>query len=657
LPRPDGGGGTAPVTLPAADYAALYAAVEAARRTAANIATNAYLERTSTFRSVLSVVRNWVTSSEGYMRLEQWMDTGMVIVDGVPRPFAVAPADVMVDDSGATLLHAFAKTSNSAAATPAVALLVGKGRISVEARDAGGRTPLHIAAMFGNYAMAAALVAAGANPDTPDAAGYTPSFLASTCIVKTAEWIPTTAIPLPFLTIPLAGRPGEPVTLLNKFKELFANARASVARARTAAPSLLLSPPPPPAAPSAVESVTADMASLLLSPPPASARRAMLLSPPRPAAVIMSPLPRSVGTCDSGGGGGGGALTTCIYFAVMTIDARPPTASLLEDSGLAFRSPDELPHAASAPSTPGTPRRLDADFVAAGATAVAAGPFASPALPQPHDGDLRRVPPRFQAMAVQVPTAQGGAPTAYKAVQRAIDPTSGMMAAAVVGPFGGPSARAMAAAFASLWRTAAEACRASGTCAAQCDRTPTADEVAAAAGGEEGGGRRGFKWPTAADAPRCRHRREAGGGAAVTTCFDLHDVAARTPATVCSACELRLLCPQRCGDALCEFSAVAVGNKMWSSLVGGGVQPTLESMLSDAHVPLSMLSPSQTRNLTATRASYTSSKSKQAFSTCWDFLKAPRWAETKFSDNAACIPNVYGEITSTAVGATAVEKY
>ena len=48
----------------------------------------------------------------------------------------------------------------------------------VAGRDAGGRTPLHHAAEFGDHTSAKMLLAAGAAADAPDAVGHTPLSLA-----------------------------------------------------------------------------------------------------------------------------------------------------------------------------------------------------------------------------------------------------------------------------------------------------------------------------------------------------------------------------------------------------------------------------------------------------------------------------------------------
>lgn len=135
------------------------------------------------------------------------------------------------------------------------------------------------------------------------------------------------------------------------------------------------------------------------------------------------------------------------------------------------------------------------------------------------------------------------------------------------------------------------------------------------------------------------------------SCFDIKESAARTPATVCSACEARLVCPQRCSATLCEFSAIATGRQLWSALVlpiRGGLQPSIDDVCSVARVPPALTAPALTEQLTMIRKLYTSATSaKQAFKACWDALDKPRWSVSSVaSSGTSMTPSVYGSVGS-----------
>lgn len=106
----------------------------------------------------------------------------------------VATLNVRADRSGGRPLHACAKYDNKASTPKLVSgaqhtetsctamftrMLLSTPGIEVDPTNTYGRTPLHIAALKGNWAVARLLLHQGANPNTKDQKGDTPGALAA----------------------------------------------------------------------------------------------------------------------------------------------------------------------------------------------------------------------------------------------------------------------------------------------------------------------------------------------------------------------------------------------------------------------------------------------------------------------------------------------
>ncbi|TMW62671.1 hypothetical protein Poli38472_005289 [Pythium oligandrum] len=134
----------------------------------------AYAAAKGTANAVLHTLFDQASAGK-YQVLASWFETGVIPTRDGLKHWRLDLRDIR-NELGATILHVAvdASMARQNLKVKLVELLVDRVGFDVNARDAFGRTPLHVAAMSGHVDVTKALLARGADPTRRDRAGLTP---------------------------------------------------------------------------------------------------------------------------------------------------------------------------------------------------------------------------------------------------------------------------------------------------------------------------------------------------------------------------------------------------------------------------------------------------------------------------------------------------
>ena len=266
------------------------------------------------------------------------------------------------------------------------------------------------------------------------------------------------------------------------------------------------------------------------------------------------------------------------HYAVLLIDARPPWVMTSYSSAAADEA--GMPQSGQLSSFGGSNgagmnRSGSLNGISSGAYAASPSPsagrrstdmtlsggYASPATSQLLStswGDLPRLPPRSDARPVRVlehhPNDKG---TQLKSVAMSQDPISGLLVAAAVGPFLGEGAQTAAKEVATRLRKRLLDAFRRRQCLADCDRAATDADVSI---DEKTGAPRIVLPSSSVVKQRVDEKRSALGLAPFSSLPPLAGSSASDDDVRLTASQeaevYRYLCPQRCGVAACEYSAL-----------------------------------------------------------------------------------------------------